>query len=395
MAENEGDATAAAAATEPPTPAPAAEAEPPAEPAAAEPEAEPGSDAPDVPADAKAVDLSSWQTEMAEGLTDQADRPRRQMIQLAQTNAQLKKIVEYNHGLVGEVVSKMRDDLIRPFFTGWKQALAEELERGRRERKGIKLVGGVEMRQRGKDGTEQMLPVVVGRGRLRDLLWHWFSCSRLERNDKRLIRRNLQRQVQKIVALGFYTMLDRVDLKKRRANIVKKVFKRLVGVRVACAWKGWHAHYLHEKHNRVKVRRSSCKPQLPHSFPSAILCRERRARLSVAMLLTDKLHAKEACVQQQHAKPSRLETFPSRVETPPTSRQAITGTAQGAEAARCLQWMVPGVDSDETQPRIVGQSFGEVCAAWHGDCSARVGQRHLRHAPEFLRLKAVDVARCA
>ena len=319
MAENEGDATAAAAAAEPPTPASAVEAQLPAEPAAAEPEAEPGSDAPDVVADAKA-DLSSWKTEMAGGLTDQADRPRRQMIQLAQTNAQLKKIVEYNHGLVGEVVSKLRDDLIRPFFTGWKQALAEELERGRRERKGVKLVGGVEMRRRGKDGNEQMLPVVVGRGRLRDLLWHWFSFSRLERNDKRLIQRNLQRQVQKIVALGFYTMLDRVDLKKRRANIVRKVFKRLVGVRVACAWKGWHAHYLHEKHNRVKVRRSSRKPQLPHSFPPAIFCREWCARLSVATLLIDKLHAKEARVQQQHAKPTRLEIFSSRVETPPTSR---------------------------------------------------------------------------
>jgi hypothetical protein len=272
MAESEGDATAAEAAAEAATDAvPGAEAEAPAEPAPSEPEAdasaEPGSDAAAAEdggdqgggdrvesggADAEAIDLSSWKTEMAQGLT--ADRPRRQMVQLAHTNAQLKKIVEYNHGLVGEVVSKLRDDLIRPFFTGWKKALAEELERGRRERKGIKLVGGVEMQQRGKDGNEEMQPVVVGRARLRDLLWHWFNFSRVERNDKQLIQRNLQRQIRKNVELGFYTMLGRVELKKRRANIIKKVYKRLVGVRVNCAWKGWHGHYLHEKHNRVKVR---------------------------------------------------------------------------------------------------------------------------------------------
>ena len=43
------------------------------------------------------------------------------MVQLSHTNAQLKKIVEYNHGLVGEVVSKLRDDLVRPFFMALKK----------------------------------------------------------------------------------------------------------------------------------------------------------------------------------------------------------------------------------------------------------------------------------
>jgi hypothetical protein len=255
-------ADAEAAAEPEPEAEPEAETEPAAE---TEPQAEPEADAPaaDAPAagdaDAdEAVDLSAWNSEMAEGLTDQTDRPRRQMVQLAHTNAQLKKIVEYNHGLVGEVVSKLRDDLIRPFFAGWKKALAEELERGRRERKGVKLVGGVEMVQRGKDGNEEMRAVVVGRARARDVLWHWFGFTRTERNDKQLIQRAVTKQIRKNVALGFYTMLGIVELQKRRLNIIKKVYKRLVGVRVACAWKGWHAYYLHEKHNRVKVRRERC-----------------------------------------------------------------------------------------------------------------------------------------
>jgi hypothetical protein len=377
MAENEGDATPveeAAAADA----APEAEAEAPAQPAASEPEADasavPGSDAAAAEdggeqgggadaegdgADADGLDLSAWKTEMADGLT--ADRPRRQMVQLAHTNAQLKKIVEYNHGLVGEVVSKLRDDLIRPFFAGWKKALAEELERGRRERKGIKLVGGIEMQQRGKDGNEEMQPVVVGRARLRDLLWHWFNFSRVERNDKQLIQRNLQRQIRKNVALGFYTMLGRVELKKRRANIIKKVYKRLVGVRVNCAWKGWHAHYLHEKHNRVKVRRTSRNAQRFHLHLFALFLVNTGARLTQPRPPAEKSHAKEACIQHQHAKPQRLEALPARVETPQTSCRAIAGAAEGAQAARRIQWVVPGVDAEETQPRTAGQSFCEAC----------------------------------
>ena len=90
------------------------------------------------------------------------------------------------------------------------------------------------------------------------MLWHWFGFTRTERNDKQLIQRAMTKHIRKNVALGFYTMLGIVELKKRRLNIIKKVYKRLVGVRVACAWKGWHAYYLHEKHNRVKVRRERC-----------------------------------------------------------------------------------------------------------------------------------------
>ena len=101
-----------------------------------------------------------------------------------------------------------------------------------------------------------MRDVVVGRKRLRDLLWHWFDFTRVEHNDRQLIQRVLQRQIRKNVALGFYTMLGRVDLNKRRLNIIKKVYVALVKVRSACAWKGWHAHYRHEKTNRVKVRRT-------------------------------------------------------------------------------------------------------------------------------------------
>lgn len=387
MAESEGDATAAAAAAS----ASAADAEPeaeavaPAQPAESEPEAEastePGGDVPAADdggdqggavdaegggADAEDLDLSSWKTEMADDLT--ADRPRRQMVQLAHTNAQLKKIVEYNHGLVGEVVSKLRDDLIRPFFAGWKKALAEELERGRRERKGIKLVGGIEMQQRGKDGNEEMQPVVVGRARLRDLLWHWFNFSRVERNDKQLIQRNLQRQARKNVALGFYTMLGRVELKKRRANVVKKVYKRLVGVRVNCAWKGWHAHYLHEKHNRVKVRSLHSAASL-HLF----------VQLTQSRLPTEKPDVKEACVQHQHAKPQRLEALPARVEAPQTSCQAIAEPAEGEQAARRVQWVVPGVDAEETQPRTVGPSFREACQSRSVGCIQRVGSTTCRH----------------
>jgi hypothetical protein len=40
-------------------------------------------------------------------------KQRRQMAMLAQTNDQLKKIVEYSHDLVSDVVGKLKDDLIR------------------------------------------------------------------------------------------------------------------------------------------------------------------------------------------------------------------------------------------------------------------------------------------
>lgn len=249
-ADAAADTAAAAAAPDAATPDAAAPDDAPAADASPEP-AEAA--APD--GDAEGVDLSAWNTEMAQGLTDQTDRPRRQMVQLAHTNAQLKKIVEYNHGLVGEVVSKLRDDLIRPFFAGWKKALAEELEMGRKERKGIKLVGGVEEKMRGAGGNEADVPVVVGRTRTRDLFWHWYGFTKGERNDNALIKRATTRHALKNVALGFYALVGMVELKKRHVNIIRKVHKRLIGVRVACAWKGWHGHYMHEKHNRVKKLR--------------------------------------------------------------------------------------------------------------------------------------------
>jgi hypothetical protein len=165
-------------------------------------------------------------------------KQRRQMVMLQQTNDQLKKIVEYSHDLVGEVVGKLKDDLVRPYFLGWKAALAEELRAGRLARKAERMNGRLRMRQ-----------VVAG----------WLDALDKRRCDDGKVSRSVAKFLNRHVAAGMATWRGVVEEKKRRARVILKVQKKLIAMRAAPAWRGWVAKHVHDKENRIKARRMVLK----------------------------------------------------------------------------------------------------------------------------------------
>ena len=174
-------------------------------------------------------------------------KQRRQMVMLAQTNDQLKKIVEYSHDLVGDVVGKLKDDLVRPYFVGWRDAMADTLRAGKLSRKAQRLNGRLKMCQ---VVTEWLRKIYLHRAQER-------KSSSMD------VRGNVYDGYEKIMNQRLSASLGgwqaQVEKMKRRQRMIGKASKRLIGVRVAAAWSGWRDKHVHGKENRVKVTRMVAK----------------------------------------------------------------------------------------------------------------------------------------
>jgi hypothetical protein len=232
-----------------PEAAPEAEAEVEAE--AAPPDAEP---APEAEAEAEQGREPDYDALANLAQEIQGPKQRRQMVMLAQTNDQLKKIVEYSHDLVGDVVAKLKDDLVRPYFFEWKRVMAEELRAGRLFRKAQKLNARMRLRQ----------CVGLWKGKME---LHWACDAKttsLDTSDRKWVgaAKFLNRRMSKHGVGGWKEV---VEENKRRLRMIEKVTKKLIGVRVAAALSGWRDKHVHDKQNRVKLQRAAAKLKNRHT----------------------------------------------------------------------------------------------------------------------------------